>query len=215
MTQASASQRINNDPAASRNLWALGFAFFLSGLAALIYQIVWQRLLFAAFGVDIESVTVIVSIFMFGLGMGGFVGGFFADRYPARIPLLFCVTEFSIALFGFVSVGLIASVADRMSGSALPMTALIVFLLLGLPTLLMGATLPLLVSYSARSNGEVGVATGNLYFINTLGAAIGAVLTGFWLFHLFDLQQVARLAACANVVSSVWLLITVFGRKHA
>ena len=48
----------------------LACLFFISGFSALIYQVVWQRLLFAAFGVNIESVTVTVSLFMFGLGVG-------------------------------------------------------------------------------------------------------------------------------------------------
>ena len=53
----------------------LAVLFMLSGVAALIYQVVWQRLLFTLFGVNIESVTLIVSIFMFGLGVGAIVGG--------------------------------------------------------------------------------------------------------------------------------------------
>lgn len=54
----------------------LTFLFLISGFAALIYQIVWQRSLFTAFGVNIESITIIVSIFMFGLGIGSLAGGF-------------------------------------------------------------------------------------------------------------------------------------------
>ena len=56
--------------------------FFLSGIAALVYQVCWQRMLFVAFGVDIESVTIIVSTFMFGLGARALLGGELADRYP-------------------------------------------------------------------------------------------------------------------------------------
>ena len=56
----------------------LSFLFLISGLAALIYQIVWQRVLYAAFGVNIESITIIVSIFMLGLGLGSLVGGLLA-----------------------------------------------------------------------------------------------------------------------------------------
>jgi xanthine/uracil permease len=53
----------------------IAFAFFLSGAVALIYQVCWQRLLFAVVGVDIESVTPIVSAFMLGLGLGAALGG--------------------------------------------------------------------------------------------------------------------------------------------
>src|SRR2546427_2232945 len=50
--------------------------FFLSGFPALLYQVVWQRALFTIYGVNIESVTVVVSAFMLGLGLGSLVGGF-------------------------------------------------------------------------------------------------------------------------------------------
>lgn len=46
----------------------LGLAFLSSGAAGLIYQVAWQRILFVSFGVDLISVTIIVSAFMFGLG---------------------------------------------------------------------------------------------------------------------------------------------------
>jgi len=64
-------------------------AFFLSGAAALIYQVVWQRLLFVVVGVDIESVTIVVSTFMMGLGVGAILGGWLADIFPRRILLVF------------------------------------------------------------------------------------------------------------------------------
>jgi predicted membrane-bound spermidine synthase len=187
-------------------LLAVSAAFFLSGAAALAYQIVWQRLLFAAFGVDIESVTVIVSIFMLGLGLGGYAGGMIADRFAGRIAILFCGAELLIGVFGLLSVGLIGWVAAKTAGASLAMTAIWVFFLLGLPTFLMGATLPMLVSFLARRSGKIGVATGNLYSINTLGAALGALLTGFVLLNIMNLQQVVWLAACANFLSSAFML---------
>ncbi len=55
--------------------------FFVSGGSALIYQVAWQRLLFSAFGVDIESITIVVSTFMLGLGCGALLGGQAADRF--------------------------------------------------------------------------------------------------------------------------------------
>ena len=63
--------------------------FVVSGAAALIYQVCWQRMLFEGFGVDIESVTIIVSAFMLGLGLGSLAGGELADRFPHRLIALF------------------------------------------------------------------------------------------------------------------------------
>jgi len=74
--------------------------FFLSGFPALIYQIVWQRTLFAIYGVNVESVTIVVSAFMLGLGIGSFAG-VYLTRNP-RVPrlLLFCAVEIGTAAYG-------------------------------------------------------------------------------------------------------------------
>src|SRR5580692_8237673 len=81
--------------------------FLVSGAAALIYQICWQRLLFESVGVDIESVSIIVSTFMFGLGLGVLVGGELADWFPDRTLQLFAGIEFTHVAFGAGSSGLI------------------------------------------------------------------------------------------------------------
>lgn len=78
--------------------------FFLSGLAALIYQVVWQRLLVVFAGGDVLAITIIVTAFMAGLGCGNSAGGTLADRIGPRWSLiLFTVAEALIALFGLIS----------------------------------------------------------------------------------------------------------------
>ncbi|OGT37918.1 MAG: hypothetical protein A3F11_02790 [Gammaproteobacteria bacterium RIFCSPHIGHO2_12_FULL_37_14] len=77
--------------------------FFVSGCSALIYQVIWQRMLFTAFGADLESITIIVSVFMFGLGVGGLCGGYLADTWSKRLLALYTLIELGIALFGFFS----------------------------------------------------------------------------------------------------------------
>src|ERR1700746_976735 len=62
----------------------LSVLFFCSGMPALIYQVVWQRVLFSIYGVNAESVAVIVSAFMLGLGLGSLLGGRASDRVPQR-----------------------------------------------------------------------------------------------------------------------------------
>jgi predicted membrane-bound spermidine synthase len=186
-----------------RHSQKISLAFFLSGFAALIYQIAWQRALFVAFGVDIESVTVTVSIFMFGLGLGGMMGGYLADRYPERIPLIFCSTEALIAMIGIVSVDTITLVGKAASGLPFFAVAIAIFMLLLAPTLLMGSTLPMLVAHAARLRDNVGAATGRLYFINTLGAALGAFATGFLLLYWLDLREATFVAATANLLSAL------------
>ena len=79
------------------------FLIMISGTAALIYQICWQRLLFEGFGVDMESVTIVVSTFMLGLGLGALAGGEIADRFPGRAIPMFAMIELTTGAFGVCS----------------------------------------------------------------------------------------------------------------
>src|SRR5690349_757591 len=121
--------------------------FFLSGFPALIYQIVWQRTLFSIYGVNIESVTVVVSAFMLGLGIGSLAGGRIS-RHP-RMPLLvlFGAAELGIAAYGLASLPLFHWVAGFTAGAPPFQTGMLAFALVLIPTILMGATLPLLVAH--------------------------------------------------------------------
>src|SRR3984885_14296950 len=98
--------------------------FLVSGAAALIYQVCWQRLLYESVGVDIESVTIIVSTFMLGLGLGSLAGGELADRYPRRALELFALVELATAVFGVFSPSLIrAASAATVDGSLVTIAA--------------------------------------------------------------------------------------------
>ena len=177
-------------------------AFFLSGFAALVYQVAWQRLLFVVVGVDIESVTIIVSTFMLGLGIGAALGGILADRFPQRILLAFCLFESGIAAYGLISVDLLTSSGYLFTGLSHSAAALLCFALLLLPTVCMGATLPMLIAHAFKTSGNVGMSTGTLYFINTLGAAIGALAVGFFLLYWLDIPQTVGVAASMNLAAS-------------
>ena len=81
--------------------------FFFSGFAAIIYQIVWQRVLFTSFGTNIEAITIVVSVFMFGLGVGSIVGGYLSKIFNQKLLFLFMLIEIGIGLFGLISIPLI------------------------------------------------------------------------------------------------------------
>lgn len=180
--------------------------FFVSGISALIYQVCWQRLLFEAFGVDIESVTIIVSTFMLGLGVGALAGGSLSDRYPGRALVLFALCELGIAVFGIFSPWLIRGVGAAAVKGSLGAIAAANFLLLLAPTVLMGATLPILVTHVVRHYRSIGVSVGLLYFANTLGAAFGAALTGMLILYYLGLTSTILVAATLNgaVSAGVW-----------
>src|SRR5918994_1148000 len=79
-------------------------SFLLSGVAALTYQIVWQRLLVLPLGADVYSMTLVVAAFMTGLGLGSLAGGQAADRLsPHRCVLVFIAAELGVAAFGLAS----------------------------------------------------------------------------------------------------------------
>ncbi|MCL4820410.1 MAG: fused MFS/spermidine synthase [Vicinamibacteria bacterium] len=159
----------------------LRLVFFASGVAALVYQIVWQRLLTFFSGADVYSVTLIVTAFMAGLGFGSLAGGHLADRLSERRRVLaFALAEAGVALFALWSVPLLHGVLFlRLGPLALPgwaMTALL-FLTLLLPTFLMGLSLPLLARVVTPHLALAGRRIGGLYGWNTLGAAVGALGT--------------------------------------
>jgi predicted membrane-bound spermidine synthase len=193
-------------------LASLAAIFFISGLSALIYQVCWQRLLFTGFGVDLTSITVIVSVFMAGLGIGAFFGGRIADKFSKNIIILFCLIEFGIGCFGLLSHHLILNLQDMLIHANLVMTALGSFILLLFPTFLMGTTLPLLTSFFNQYIQNIGDSIGQLYFYNTLGAAFGALATGFILFNHFTLSHTIYIAAMLNLGISFLVFIT-YGRK--
>jgi predicted membrane-bound spermidine synthase len=172
--------------------------FFCSGISAIVYQVIWQRVLFASFGTNIEAITVIVSVFMFGLGMGSLIGGKLSNTSSRRLLYYFIFFEISIGLFGLISLQLIEYVSHVTLHLAPGWLPLVVFTILFIPTFAMGATLPVLVSYLFKEKKSVGDTVSNLYYINTLGSAIGSLLTVSLFFYLGTLQSTVYIAAGIN-----------------
>lgn len=187
--------------------------FFLSGVAALIYQVAWQRALYTHFGVNLESITVIVSIFMFGLGIGALAGGWVSRLPSAALPWLFVAAELGVGAFGSVSIPLILKVGTLAELLSLPVIAATVFGLLAIPTLLMGATLPVLVSYVHRETGDVGGSVARLYFVNTLGSAFACFLTVDLLFAFTGLRGSTLIAAACNATVAMLCMLYVARRR--
>lgn len=185
------------DRVALSNGWLMA-AFFVSGFAALIYQVAWQRALYLAYGVNIESVTVIVSIFMFGLGIGSLFGGILSRRWEEKLPELFMICEFTIGAFGVASLAIIKAMSFYTLSGSLIEVSLATYGILLLPTLMMGATLPVLVAYINKVYKSVGKSVGVLYFVNTVGSALACFAVADFLFPLFGLAGTVYTAAFLN-----------------
>jgi spermidine synthase len=181
------------------NLALICAIFFCSGIPALIYQLVWQRSLFTIYGINVESVTVVVTAFMLGLGIGSFAGGRLSRL---RLPLLgvFAAVELGIGAFGYFSLGLFHAVGELTLQLSAPLTALFTFLLVLVPTLLMGATMPLLTAHLVKHSGNVGRSVGLLYFVNTLGSAFACFIVASFLMRLLGQQGAITFACGINLV---------------
>src|SRR6266481_5870848 len=115
--------------------------FIVSGISALMYQLIWQRLLLMIYGSNTESVAMVVAAFMIGLGLGSIAGGEVSKHRDAPLVLLFSITELLIGLYGLISLRLFQWVGALTLRVNTIETGLLVFALVFIPTLLMGATL--------------------------------------------------------------------------
>src|ERR1700693_607024 len=137
-----------------RYRWAAFVVFFVSGFAALLYQVIWQRLLVFFSGSDIYSVTLIVTAFMAGLGVGNLAGGYLADRSSKRLNLImFVVAELAIMIFGILSKALFYDFLYTRHpelGQSTWLLWVVLFCSLLWPTFFMGLSLPLLAKALTR-----------------------------------------------------------------
>jgi spermidine synthase len=193
----------------------LVFLFFVSGFSALIYQITWQRLLALFSGFGHYTITVIVTAFMAGLGIGSYLSGFYADRISQRKSILsFAACEILIAFFALASPAFFYDLVYLKFGFLAEYTGaipVIHFLALFLPTFMMGASLPLLskglVSNIERASQTIGL----LYGLNTLGAGAGSLATVYLLLPRMSIPDVIYFAAALN--ASIGLLVLLLYRN--
>jgi len=184
--------------------------FFTSGFAALLYQVIWQRVLAIFSGADVYSVTIIVAAFMAGLGCGSLAGGYIADRSSTRRRIvLFALSELAIALFAFISKWLYYDVLylqlNHLARSPIVLAG-VLFVSLLWPTFFMGMSLPLLARTLTRRVEGAAQMVGSLYAFNTLGAAVGALLT-VWLFtRTLGFEVTVQLGAILNIFAALGAL---------
>lgn len=208
---------IPDTPGERAGQWArvLYVLFFFSGFPALIYQLVWQRALFRIFGVNIESVTIVVTAFMLGLGLGSLAGGWLSKRRGiALLPLLASI-ELLTGLFGTVSLHVFDKVGALALGMPLPVTALVTLALVAVPTLLMGATLPILVGHLTLRSGNVGSSVGRLYYVNTLGAGAACLVSTVLIFPFLGMQMAVYVAVALNTAVALAALLAYWRERRS
>jgi len=195
------------------------FVFFVSGASGLIYEVVWTRMLTLVFGGTVFAVSAVLTSFMLGLGIGSLLGGRYADRVLRRRSLLvvYAVLEIAIAVLA-VATPFLFSILDSVHVAVLshsdPSRFQVVLLrfclsLSGilLPTILMGATLPILSRYLVTRREHTGLRIGLLYSINTAGAVVGCFLSGFVLIASFGVATTLYIAAAGNLAAGILALL--------
>ncbi|GMV08032.1 MAG: hypothetical protein AMXMBFR53_43070 [Gemmatimonadota bacterium] len=183
--------------------------FFLSGACGLVYEVVWMRMLTLVFGATTFATSAILASFFAGLALGSWLFGRMADRRgsPLRLygvlelgvgvcaflmPLVFAgITEVYVAISRQTELGYYAMSLVRFALS---------FLVLLVPTTLMGGTLPVIVKYWVEREDRVGAGVGWLYALNTFGAVVGTVAAGFFLILLLGLREAAWAAGAVNLL---------------
>ena len=193
---------------------SLHAALLLSGFAALVYELSWTRMLQRVFGVGDLAVATVLAAFFGGLGLGSWLASRYAERVtrPARA---YAALELAIAAFAFVSPFLVpwvghayTAVGQDASGELLSAWRLGVALLLLLPpTVLMGATLPILAK--VVSEGAWAKEVTGLYVTNTLGAVLGAGAAGLWLLPRVGGRISTWIAAGASLAAAA-LVVAMF-----
>lgn len=191
-----------------RLLLAFAFLLFLlSGVAALLYQVVWQRILTLFSGADLFSVTVIVAAFMAGMGFGSLLGGSLADRLDRRGAMAgFALAELAIGAFALVSEWLYHEFVPGTLGAYADTTAsmtLVLFVSLLWPTFFMGLSLPMLAKGLTRSVAGASSIIGGLYAVNTLGAALGSIAAAWILIRNLGLDGTLALGAALNTFCAI------------
>jgi spermidine synthase len=204
----------------------VGACFFLSGFAALLYQVAWLRQFSFVFGTSELAVVSVLAAYLAGLAGGAAL----AARYLARVsrPLwTYGVLEAGIALAALFVPLLLAGVGiayvSLLGGQSAPPSAaswgqplfyvIVAMAVLAIPTALMGATLPLLTRSLVRTDAQIGPTVSRLYGINTLGAVGGALAAGFVLLPAVGLGWTVAAGALINVV--IFLIVLRLSRSQS
>lgn len=201
--------------------WLYPTAFvclLLSGVAGLVYQVVWARYLALFLGHTSYAVVAVLVAFMGGLALGNAWLGRFADRLERPLAL-YAWLEIGIAVYALlfpVYFEFCQGAYVALGRGATPGSSWLLVLKFGfsfaailIPTTLMGGTLPILTKLVTRSLGELRARVAGLYFVNSVGAVIGVLVADFWWIPAYGLDATVLGGAILNgVVGGIALLVS-------
>lgn len=185
----------------------------ITGASGLMYEVTWHRYLANLFGSQARATALILSIFLGGLSVGYFIFGYLS-RYlkPVRALLVYALVEALIGIWALIFRPLYHYIFSTVyqtgaaeAGLTLDITLCIV--LIGIPTVGMGSTIPLLTRAFAGNITDTAKAHAVIYGSNTAGAFVGALLAGFVLIPYAGLNGSLIFAACGNGIGALLVLI--------
>jgi spermidine synthase len=189
--------------------WPVAALLFASGCCALVYQIGWLREFRLIFGASTAASAAVLAVFIGGLGVGGLLLGKLADRHP-RPLLLYAQLESAVAISAAASPFLLALVRWLYITAGGTMTLGLTFgtvvrlglsaLVLAVPTILMGGTLPAAARAVTRRGDISRQAVAALYGLNTMGAVLGCLVATFFMLEVFGTRNTLWLAAAVNLL---------------
>jgi spermidine synthase len=192
--------------------WLFLLAYTCSGLAGLVYQVSWTRLLTLYLGHSTAAASSVVAAFLGGLALGAAIGGRVAPGLrPGQALIGYALLEVAVGIFAFVLPyelnGLTPilrwAYADGSPGalfSAVRVASCVVLVLV--PATALGATFPLAIRWFASDAVNRAWSTSLLYTLNTIGAAAGALLAGFWLIPTFGLSGTTIVAIAGSGIAA-------------
>ncbi|WP_130905652.1 fused MFS/spermidine synthase [Pseudomonas sp. Sample_22] len=205
---ASKSSAMPAPQVASPALLIPALLLFVSGAAALVYQVLWIKQLSLVVGVEVYAITAGISAFFAGLALGGLLFGRWADRLQQPV-LLYAGLEVLVAVLGVgatFAMSLAASPFAWLEQHVGLLAWVLPFALVGIPALLMGGTLPVLVRSLATDPQHLGKSGGHLYAANTAGAIAGTLLAAFVLIATLGVRGSALAAAMLNLLAAAGAL---------
>ena len=195
------------DPSPRRQVRLALVIMFFSGLFALVFEVVWTRILLLYMGSTTYTFSTMLTTFLFGIAAGSYFIGLAAPRIK-RPFLLLALVEIGIGASIFITAPAMWKASAIMESPAFSQLSwetynlskfALCFGVMLLPTLLMGATFPLATQVVLRSPDEVGRSVGNVYSVNTLGAIIGSMAAGLLLIPVLGLGGTFAVASLGNM----------------
>jgi spermidine synthase len=200
-----------SSPKLSSMLGTSAFAalLFCSGVAALVYQVLWIKQLSLVVGVEVYSISIAVSAFFAGLALGGFLIARRADRL--KNPLFtYALLEAGIALLGVTATLLLGHAAPlftAMQAHVGLLAWILPFLIVGFPAFLMGGTLPIALCSRSMASGAAARTGGLIYAMNTFGGIAGILACSFIFLPQFGVIGTGFAAASLNLIAAVIALV--------